>query len=128
MASNWTPLGPSTVRNDPNVVIAAGKRIYRSNNGVTLSSSKLRAATFGRCLWESPLYVGPVVSMQAGPKPAWEHFRAMSGQDGRSITLRFDSPRIQDLTCEILDLSGQRVVMKSVSTKTSQSVFVPAAH
>jgi hypothetical protein len=104
----WIPF----FNNLPSVAVYEMEIFY----GPTLGSSKLRAATFGRGLWESPLYAAPVVGMNPESKASWTHFQAMLGKDGKSITVRFESPRIQEVSCEILGLNGRRAALKKLST------------
>jgi hypothetical protein len=103
----WVPF----FNNLPNVAVYEMEIFY----GSTFGLSKLRAATFGRGLWETPLYTAPVVGMPFGAKPAWEGFTTKAGKDGKSISVRFDSPRINNFTCEILNLTGQSIVLKKLS-------------
>ncbi len=103
----WIPF----FNNLPSVAVYEMEIFY----GPTLGSSKLRAATFGRGLWESPLYAAPVVGMNPESKASWTHFQAMQGKDGKSIAVRFESPRIQDVFCEIMELNGRRATLKKLS-------------
>lgn len=69
----------------PNVSV----RELEISYGRTLDESRMRAATFGRGLWETPLYkASPVVFARESGAPVAEGFSAGAEKGGRGVAIR----------------------------------------
>jgi photosystem II stability/assembly factor-like uncharacterized protein len=87
----------------PNVSV----RELEISYGRTVDENRLRAATFGRGLWETPLYnASPVVLAGNDGVPAAEGFSAVAEKGGRGVAIRFGSPKPGRYRAELTDLKG----------------------
>ncbi|MDB5104396.1 MAG: hypothetical protein JWP91_2085 [Fibrobacteres bacterium] len=97
--SAWVPF----FANLPNVSVRELEIFY----GRTVDESRLRAATFGRGLWESPLFnASPSVSARAGLVPIAEGFTAVAEKGRRAVSIRFAAAKPEHYRAELTDLKG----------------------
>ncbi len=90
----------------PNVGVMELEFSYAATPEKTL----LRAATYGRGLWESAPYNGlPVVAARAAARPAFRDFSAAPGHGGRTASVRFFAMRPGRYRVDVLDAGGRRL-------------------
>ena len=98
--SAWEPF----FANLPNVSVRELEIFY----GRTVDESRLRAATFGRGLWETPLYdASPAVKVNASAVPGAERLTAFSEAGGRAVFIRFSARKPGRYLAELTDLKGR---------------------
>ena len=88
----------------PNVAVMELEFAY----GTTADNTRLRAATYGRGLWESPPYNAASVGIGGNVRaPAWRDFSAASVRGGRAVSIRFAATRMGEYQVDILDAEGR---------------------
>jgi hypothetical protein len=89
----------------PNVAVMELEFSYASGSAPAV----LRAATYGRGLWESPPYSEIATSMAGSVRPAWRDFAASPKRGGREIEVRFAASRKGDYRAEVFDAAGHKL-------------------
>jgi hypothetical protein len=97
--SAWIPYNAGL----PNVLIKEID-IY---NGATVNEGRLRAGTFGRGLWEAPLYNSSAASVGRRSEPDFPEFTVVAKKGERGLTIAFTSERRDRYSASLVDLQGK---------------------
>jgi hypothetical protein len=102
----WEPYGTGM----PNVVV--------SELEINMSSGKLRAATYGRGIWEADLFISPFAGMDGRPREAAFRVIPLDAEGRFAIQAGSDAGRLQSV--RVFDATGRAVLMEGRSADLSE--------